>query len=144
MIFQSLKQTSLALILFTFFATAAQAQMRASVHQSLDYGRVIDEGSTETGPDFEAEMFIPNAFTPNADGINDTFGPIFEGEANDYSLVIFDRYGRLVFSADNMRTQWDGTMRGKQLHDGVYIYGISYLDPSGEKQTRSGSITLLR
>lgn len=144
MIFHSLKQTFLALTILILFAGISQAQMRASEFQNLDYNHLTQEATGETNGHEPAEMFIPNAFTPNSDGINDTFSPSYIGEVSEYSLLIFDRTGRQVFGTNSLRQQWDGQIRGKSLQIGVYIFGMTYLDEEGQKQVRSGSITLLR
>jgi gliding motility-associated-like protein len=93
-----------------------------------------------------AERFsvsIPNVFTPNGDGVNDFWSP--EGPAKDclLKLQIFDRFGKLVFSANGARGAWDGNIEGEPAQEGVYLY---VLELQGVEQTyaKTGMITLLR
>jgi gliding motility-associated-like protein len=86
-------------------------------------------------------VFIPNAFTPNGDGINDTFGVKGEGIEN-FAIRIYNRWGEVVFESDNPKKQWDGTYQGKPVKDGTYVYQYS---ASGiGSGTKTGSVTVVR
>ena len=95
-------------------------------------------------------IFIPNAFTPNEDGINDIFyifGGLSAGQINTFS--IHDRWGETVFRADNFQPNdpsfgWDGRFRGKPMNPGVFVYyaQIEFID--GTKIEYKGDLTLLR
>jgi gliding motility-associated-like protein len=89
---------------------------------------------TEQCPDVE----IPNAFTPNGDGINDYWQ--VEGLDNTATINIFNRYGTLVYQSKGNTTPWDGTYHGSKLSAGVYYYIIKV---KNGKQTYSGSVTIL-
>lgn len=71
-------------------------------------------------------VYVPNAFTPNGDGINDVFkaeGLGFEA----FELQIFDRWGALIFHGTDINTAWDGTIKGAELvPNGVYVYKLTY------------------
>ena len=69
-------------------------------------------------------FYAPNTFTPNGDGVNDTFFPIITG-VSSYEIFIFDSYGKLVFNTKDNFSQWDGTYEGKVLSEGTYIYKIT-------------------
>jgi len=85
-------------------------------------------------------IVIPNAFTPNGDGINDTWN-IPGLEYDPTSLIrVFTRYGQEVFESRGYQKPWDGTNKGKQLPAGVYYYIITTNDGT---QTFSGSVTIL-
>jgi gliding motility-associated-like protein len=91
------------------------------------------------------QIFIPNAFSPNGDGINDIFyvrgGTIQEGEFN---LQIYNRANKLVFNSTNYNQGWDGISEdGEEASIGVYIYYVT-LNSGGEKITKTGNITLIR
>ncbi len=94
------------------------------------------------------ETYIPNAFSPNNDGLNDYFKPLFLGGCAplQYQFLIFDRWGNLVYKSNNEFDKgWDGSLNGKPLKSDVYYYNIYYksntlTEPFSEK----GSITLLR
>jgi gliding motility-associated-like protein len=86
-------------------------------------------------------VFIPNAFTPNGDGINDTFGVKGEGIKN-FTLRIYDRWGEEVFESHNSKQQWDGTYNGKPAQNDVYVY--QFIASGLKSETQSGSVTLVR
>jgi gliding motility-associated-like protein len=85
-------------------------------------------------------LYIPSAFTPNGDGLNDTFGIKGEG-IKDYHLFIYDRWGEIIFESTNLRQQWDGKCNGKPAEQGTYVYQLFALG-TGAKG-RSGSVTLV-
>ncbi len=86
--------------------------------------------------DANRNVYIPNAFTPDADGVNDGFAPfVGAGVANVKSMKVFDRWGELVFQKDNFMPVseldgWDGTFRNRQVQTGVYVYliEVEFLD----------------
>ena len=86
-------------------------------------------------------MFIPDAFTPNGDGINDLFGVKGEGLQN-FSMRIFNRWGELVFESHNPRQQWDGNYEGKPVQTDTYVYQL-IASGLGSKE-KTGSVTLIR
>lgn len=94
---------------------------------------------------------VPNAFTPNEDGLNDIFIPVYEGiELTQYLLMIYDRQGRLVFKSTNANIGWDGRdLNGQLCPQGVYSYYIHHWtqmdDLRGTGQpVISGGVTLIR
>jgi gliding motility-associated-like protein len=90
------------------------------------------------------EMVIPNAFTPNGDGINDTFRPVFRGFTN-IRIQVFDTWGNLVFSQEGSDiTGWPGLIRNAQAENGNYLYRINASPVSGEQIEREGLFTLIR
>jgi gliding motility-associated-like protein len=86
-------------------------------------------------------VFIPDAFTPNGDGINDLFGVKGEGLTN-FNLRIFNRWGEVLFESSNPKQQWDGTYKGKPVQGDTYVYQL-YASGLGSK-IRTGSVTLVR
>ncbi|WP_423149246.1 gliding motility-associated C-terminal domain-containing protein [Rubrolithibacter danxiaensis] len=96
----------------------------------LNFGNdfVIDDISfTPEGYIAPEDILIPSAFTPNGDGINDTWR-ITSLNTNfpDCSIEIFNRYGSPVFSSKGYFNSWDGTNNGKPLPDGTYYYIINF------------------
>jgi len=72
-------------------------------------------------------FYIPNAFTPNGDGLNDTFGAIPKYDyINKYHISIFNRWGQLIFETSDISTGWDGTYQGTPCLLGTYVYRIDY------------------
>ncbi|MBI4945832.1 MAG: gliding motility-associated C-terminal domain-containing protein [Bacteroidetes bacterium] len=91
-------------------------------------------------------LFIPNAFSPNGDGENDTL-KIYIGNSGciqEYRLVIFDRWGEKVFESHDPKTGWDGTLRGKGLDPAVFVYYLKATLETGEKINKKGNISLIR
>jgi gliding motility-associated-like protein len=87
-------------------------------------------------------LYVPDAFTPNGDGINDTFG--ISGEAvKTFDMRIYDRWGELLFESENASTQWDGNYKGKKVPQGVYVYQLSAQAISGEHAARKGTVTVV-
>lgn len=93
-------------------------------------------------------LFIPNAFTPTDDGLNDGFGPKGVGirqRAGDYRMLIFNRWGEVVFESRNYEDLWLGTnSSGDFAPNGVYVYQIELIDAFNKRQQYSGKVTLIR
>ncbi|MEI6816640.1 MAG: PKD domain-containing protein [Bacteroidota bacterium] len=92
-------------------------------------------------PDYE--FYIPAAFTPNNDGLNDYFGGIGHG-ITDYEITIFDRWGEKIFYSNDMGLPWDGMNNGAIAMQGVYIYDIKIKDRNQVSHEYFGKITLVR
>jgi gliding motility-associated-like protein len=86
---------------------------------------------------------LPNAFTPNGDGLNDCFGVRFLGQLTNLKLSIYDRWGNKVFYTNNPSQCWDGRFGGKESATGVYIYQVCATTMCGEI-VRKGTVTLIR
>jgi len=92
------------------------------------------------------KIFIPNMFTPNGDGLNDTWKPVISNYLKEgYQLSIFDRLGQRVFHTTNTEEAWNGTVNGKPVAPNtVYSYNIIIQDIVGKEHKFSGSITVIR
>lgn len=91
----------------------------------------------------EPNIFIPNAFTPDGDGVNDIL--FVRGDnLNEVYLVIYDRWGELVFETNNQSVGWDGYFRGELLNPDVYGYYLECTCGDGETFFKKGNITLIR
>jgi gliding motility-associated-like protein len=94
----------------------------------------------------ELAVYIPNAFTPDDNKVNDTFQPKGVGISEDrYKMEVFDRWGGQIFSSNSFRLGWDGKLKGGQVkaEDGVYVYKISLYDLAGNHKYYTGTVTLL-
>ena len=91
-------------------------------------------------------FYIPNAFTPDGDGLNERFAPQGEGvDPDNYSMQIFDRSGLLIFSTRNPYDYWDGRNKyGQMCPEGVYVYKIKLINLNGEEMEYPGTVTLVR
>lgn len=89
-------------------------------------------------PDFA--FYVPNAFTPNGDGINEFFRP--QGVSyKEYDLTIYDRWGQVIFRSRDIDFSWDGKLsNGKDVSNGIYIYTIDMLDLEDIKQDRKSVV----
>ena len=88
-------------------------------------------------------LYIPNTFTPNGDGINDTFG--VAGEAiKDFNIQVYNRWGEMIFETANANERWDGTFKGTKVPMGTYVYRISAQSASGKKVNREGNLNVIR
>lgn len=85
-------------------------------------------------------IFMPNAFSPNGDGLNDTFRPKVYDEVHDFAMEIFNRYGQRIYVSRNPKQGWDGG----QQPSGAYIWTITYMDSKLQARKQQGSITLIR
>ena len=89
--------------------------------------------------------YIPNAITPNGDGLNDVFNVVGLGYADMYNLKIHNRWGELLFESNKISEGWDGRFMGEIVQSGVYIYIVTFRDiGSKERVFTSGNVTLIR
>jgi gliding motility-associated-like protein len=89
------------------------------------------------------EVKIPNVFTPNGDQNNDIFLPLIQG-AVEYNLLIFNRWGELLFESNSPEVGWDGYYKGVMSPPDAYIYKLEVKFENGERTTKHGDVTLLR
>lgn len=95
----------------------------------------------------ELIFYVPNAFTPDGDEFNNVWQPIFTSgfDASDYHLLIFNRWGEVVFESYNHEVGWDGTYGGKLVADNVFTWVIEFGDINNdERHTVNGHLTILR
>lgn len=87
------------------------------------------------------KVHIPNAFSPDGDGINDNFKIVAEG-IESFQLKVFNRWGEVVFESNDIKNQWDGTFKGKLSQNDAYVYvvdvtGADFIKSSSYKGTVS-------
>ncbi|MEI7661075.1 MAG: gliding motility-associated C-terminal domain-containing protein [Bacteroidota bacterium] len=99
----------------------------------------------KSGNECEIVIWVPNAFTPDGDGVNDVFRP-YSLNVRQFSMKIFNRMGQLLFSSGEISEGWDGTWGGQQCPQGNYAYLIVYESSANppEFKTLSGIITLVK
>jgi gliding motility-associated-like protein len=88
------------------------------------------------------EIFVPDAFSPNSDGINDKV--FVRGSIREFSFSVFNRWGEQVFRTQNQSQGWDGSYRGKELDTGVFVYYLTGTDAAGKSFNKKGNITLVK
>ncbi|MCW5909357.1 MAG: DUF2341 domain-containing protein [Chitinophagales bacterium] len=126
------------------------AQFDAIPYQTTNYFVEVTDGNGCTGNgqftvivDQSIPVFIPNVFSPNSDGANDTWC-IYSMAVKYVDMKVFNRWGEKVFETNNLNDCWDGTYQGKPAETGVYVYSgtIGFLN-NVSRQVK-GSITLLK
>ena len=89
-------------------------------------------------------LYIPSAFSPNSDGVNDIFRVPFSNKNKLVRLLVYDRYGQVVFETTNSFEGWNGYYKHQKADPGVYIYYIEMMGLSGNRLIQKGTINLLR
>lgn len=95
----------------------------------------------------EFNIYVPSSFSPNEDGINDYFFPVFSEYGLDektFEMQIFDRWGNLLFQTKDRSQKWDGKKSGSAVKQDVYVYKIKYKDVSGTVYNKTGFVTLIK
>ena len=90
------------------------------------------------------EIYIPNAFSPNGDGLNDVFRPLPVGIVQMDFFRVYDRWGKLMFSSTTYMEGWDGTVNGQTAAVGTYVWVVQGKDISNNTIQRKGTVTLIR
>ncbi|MBP6430974.1 MAG: gliding motility-associated C-terminal domain-containing protein [Ferruginibacter sp.] len=88
------------------------------------------------------DIYVPGAFTPNGDNINNTL-KVF-GDIKSYQFRIFNRYGQLVFATTTLNKGWDGTFKGAKQSSGTYVWHVTALLANGRRVDETGTSILLR
>jgi gliding motility-associated-like protein len=89
------------------------------------------------------ELFVPNLFSPNGDGVNEKF-EVFGYGIKDFSMKIFNRWGEKIFESDNQYKSWDGTYKGVLQNPDTYAYVLRVIYLDDKEVVRKGTITLVR
>ncbi len=91
----------------------------------------------------DAVIFMPTAFTPNGDGLNDWFGPIGK-VPNEFMMQVYDRNGTLFFRSSSTYSPWDGKVNGIIQPNGIYVYLVQYKDIKNMPVLKKGTLALIR
>jgi gliding motility-associated-like protein len=124
----------------TYYITVTEEGSYSVIVQTI-------EGCTSTNSAYLKDMYmpfyfnVPNAFTPNGDGMNDTFRPVATGDLiRQFSMVIYNRWGQMIFETNNPAEGWDG----KDAPAGGYSWVISYSDIKEKVYQTKGIVTLIK
>ncbi len=90
------------------------------------------------------EIYVPTAFTPNGDWLNDVFKPTYVGIKYLFDFSVFNRYGQKIFSTTDLGKGWDGTYMGARQDIGTYVWVISAGDYKGKPHFKKGTILIIR
>lgn len=112
---------------------------------------VQDANGCETGGSAEmtreirdCAVFMPNAFSPNNDGQNDIYRPVVHDDIRDYRMVIFSRWGQVIFETRRPEQGWDGHYKGGPMDPGGYLYVVTFTDSKGQDMKNQGTVVLVR
>ena len=89
-------------------------------------------------------LFVPNAFSPNGDGVNDIFLPKYQCNLTLENFSVYNRFGQRVFYTANKYKGWDGAQNSKSADIGTYFYYIQGVDPFNQKVIKKGDVLLIR
>lgn len=91
----------------------------------------------------QARLLVPDAFTPNGDGLNETF--VVKGVVDQtFRLTIYGRWGDVIYSTTDKTQGWNGDVNGQPAQAGQYMYRIEVADQTGQKTVRTGALLLVR
>jgi gliding motility-associated-like protein len=103
----------------------------------------IDSTSEELLHVINTYAYIPNCFTPNNDGKNDVLH-FYTVNAFDFSFILFDRWGKAIFSTTNENDVWDGKVNGVDLPEGTYLYKLNFTSLQHLRKESLGRVTIIR
>ncbi|HVG40582.1 MAG TPA: gliding motility-associated C-terminal domain-containing protein [Chitinophagaceae bacterium] len=90
-------------------------------------------------------LAVPNAFTPNNDGLNDLFYPANAVKAENLQFTLYNRWGELIYKTNDWKKGWNGTVNGKPQQAGIYIWMLQYTDRDTKKsREQKGTVMLIR
>ena len=114
--------------------------------QAIDINGCIDDTTMIIGAIEPLQMFVPNSFTLDGNGLNDDFKPTFTlpDLISKYSFQIYNRWGQLIFETNNQYDAWDGTYKGEKVQFGTYIWKIKYSDAKGNPVDGVGHVNVIR
>jgi gliding motility-associated-like protein len=90
------------------------------------------------------EVFVPTAFSPNDDRLNDILRPLGKGIKMVKYFKVYNRYGQLVFESRDMNDGWNGTFKGKLQPMGVYVWMVGAIDIFGRLMNKNGTTVLIQ
>jgi gliding motility-associated-like protein len=109
----------------------------------------VDDTSVVIIVNPDVVLYVPNAFTPGSDGLNDVFQIFLPPSGVDYStfnLIIYDRWGELIYQTNDVTVSWTGAKNnsGPILKQDVYVYKITFQDEEKKHYEKIGHVSLLR
>jgi gliding motility-associated-like protein len=146
----SVMKTILAIISLLFTATMFaqnatnhnEVPFRIVAHKTTD--NAVISVSNEVEVTKKLNIQVPNAFSPDGDGVNDDFMVVHDG-VEHFTMDIYNRWGELVYHTDDTELPWDGLHKGKDCQQDAYIYVISARGLDDESATTlKGTVSLIR
>ena len=110
--------------------------------ESLDF-EPLESFSNSLTFEFTPALFVPAAFTPNGDGLNDDL--FIQGTfVTSFEFTIYNRWGEVIFYSESINRSWDGTIKRRNAASGTYSYSLKFTDEQGQNFSRKGSFVLIR
>lgn len=91
----------------------------------------------------QTTLYVPNAFTPNSSGNNDQFFA-YGTNVKDFQMYVFDRWGNLIYSSNDITKGWDGTYKNNPCQEDVYVWRVLWTDAQNKKHKMLGHVSLIR
>ena len=141
------------ILLFTFLVLGGAFSIQAQNTQASRKYRVVaykngNPSVTSTSNITEVvpymSIFIPNSFTPNGDGKNDTFSPLLFGDVEQFNFIIYDRWGQIVFQTTSRGKKWDGSYAGQSRDSNVFVWLCNYKLRNEPARSQKGTVLLIR
>lgn len=137
--------TYIALFLITFNVSATDGTINSKKVRvvAVQKGQAeVKSVSNELNMYLPVSVYLPNAFTPDGDGLNDTFGAVGEG-ISEYHLVVFNRWGEVVFESTDINVKWDGYLATEKAPAGAYSYVVKGRGFEFGAFEKSGTVIIL-
>lgn len=128
------------------FNTSENGGFVVTLYGYSEYG-CVDSASVVIQVRKEILYYIPNTFTPDGDEFNQTFQPVFESgfDPHDWNMIIFNRWGEVIFESNNADIGWDGTYNGEVVQQGTYTYKIEFgLEYTDAREIITGHVNLIK
>jgi gliding motility-associated-like protein len=131
------------------YTAAIYADKKMVVQATDKYGCLASDTCTITA-NYCDSLFancvrFPNAFSPNQDGLNDTFGAhLGSCEIKSYQLTVYNRWGQIIFQTRDIFQRWNGTINGYAQQTGTYVYSCQWEDILGVAHTSKGTLALIK
>ena len=139
------------------FGDGTYSSQQTTIHDYLDAGsywtiltvtdehNCVDTASVLINVIPDVIIYVPNAFTPNDDGLNDVWLPIISNNGDAfYEVLVYSRWGELIFRSNDPNVGWNGKHNGKLVEAGVFTYKITYGDYFNKKYQKTGTVTVVR
>jgi gliding motility-associated-like protein len=89
-------------------------------------------------------IFVPSAFSPNGDGLNDIFRVKIQDDISEFHMMVYDRWGHMVFESNDPTKGWNGSVGNLQSLPATYLWAVTYLDNKKQATKQQGTVVLVR